>query len=198
MPPQDDVFEIQDHISATLGYRSSEHGIQIGNRNVIREFATVHQGLTSKTIIRDDCYLMAYSHIAHDCYIDNEVKIANNVQMGGYTTILHNSYIGLSAVLHRFTAIGAFVMIGMGSVVSKNLPPAVLALGAPSRIMKVNKIALDKSGIPEGEWENVYLKSPTFENIHENLKDDYLKFQGTVKNKIIQREEVSVFRAKLN
>jgi UDP-N-acetylglucosamine acyltransferase len=198
MPPQDDVFEMQDHISATLGYRSSEHGIQIGNRNVIREFVTVHQGLTSKTTIGNDCYLMAYAHIAHDCYIDDNVKIANNVQMGGYSTILRNSYIGLSAVLHQFTSIGAFVMIGMGSVVSKNLPPAILALGAPSRIMKVNRIALDKIGVPEGEWENLYLKSPAFESVHKNLKDDYLRFQGTVEDKIIQREEVSVFRATKN
>ena len=197
-PPQDDVFDIKDHCSASLGKRDSEHEVIIGNRNVIREFVTIHQGLTSKTIIRDNCYLMAYSHVAHDCYIDENVKIANNVQMGGYTTIFRNSYIGLSAVLHQFTTIGAFVMIGMGSVVSKNIPPGVLALGAPARIMKINRIALDRHEITESDWETEYLKSSTFENVHENLQADFKQFEIAKEKKVTQREEVSVFRASYN
>jgi UDP-N-acetylglucosamine acyltransferase len=193
-PPQDDVFNIQEHYEATMGGRSRDNGIEVGNNNVIREFVTVHQGLTSKTVIRNDCYLMSYAHIAHDCFIDEKVKIANNVQMGGYTSIFHDSYIGLSAVLHQFSTVGAFVMIGMGSVVSKNVPPAVLIVGAPAKVIKTNRIALQKIGIVDTTWEAEYIRTPSPENIDGKLVSDYIDYEFMVARKISQREEVAKFR----
>lgn len=193
-PPQDDLFDFQNHCNATIGNRSPQYGIEIGNNNVVREFVTIHQGLTTKTIIKNNCYLMSYSHIAHDCYIDEKVKIANNVQMGGYTTILHDSYIGLSAVLHQFTTIGSFVMVGMGAVVPKNIPPALLALGAPARILKINNVAMQKIGISEASWESTYTKSPTYSNIHIFLQEDFKQFEEIVANKHQQRKDVSAIR----
>ena len=197
-PPQDEIFNIQNHCNATIGGRSPIYGIEIGNNNVIREFVTVHQGITSKTIIKNNCYIMTYVNIAHDCYIDEKVKIASNVQMGGYTTIFHDSYIGMSAVLHQFTTIGSFVMIGMGSVVSRNVPPAVLALGTPSRIVRINSVAMQKNGILDSAWEIAYTNSPTIENIHSNLQTDFKKYEGIVAKKIKQRDDVSAFRDSIN
>jgi UDP-N-acetylglucosamine acyltransferase len=193
-PPQDDVFSTQEHCDATMGGRSHQNGIEIGNNNVIREFVTIHQGLTSKTIIKSDCYLMSYAHIAHDCYIDEKVKIANNVQMGGYTTIFHDSYIGLSAVLHQFSTVGSFVMIGMGSVVSKNVPPAVLIVGAPARVIKTNRVAIQKIGISDSAWEADYLRAPSADNIDGKMVSDYIEYEQTISLKKLQREEVTKFR----
>jgi UDP-N-acetylglucosamine acyltransferase len=193
-PPQDDVFSTKEHFDATMGNRSQLNGIEIGNNNVIREFVTVHQGLTSKTVIKSDCYLMSYAHIAHDCVIDKKVKIANNVQLGGYTTIFHDSYIGLSAVLHQFSIIGSFVMIGMGSVVTKNAPPAVLIAGAPARVIKTNRVAIQKIGISDTAWEAEYLRAPSTHSIDNKLVLDYIEYEETVALKKLQREEVTKFR----
>jgi len=192
--PQDDLISINEHKSATLGFRTPSTRLVIGNNNVVREFVTIHQGLTSITEIGNHGYFMAYSHIAHDCKIGNHVKIANNVQMGGYSAVLEGAYLGLSAVVHQFTVIGAYSMIGMGSVVTRNIPPGYLVVGSPARALKINQIALKKLGIDVFDWTPNYIKSPTLENVHPMLLkhfEDYIDFVA-LKNEEEQR--VKIFR----
>lgn len=193
-PPQDDILDSTEHKIITLGSRVGESRIQIGSNNIIREFVTVHQGLTSRTEIGDDCYLMSYAHIAHDCKIHDGVKIANNVQMGGYSTIFEGTYLGLSVVLHQFSVIGAHAMIGMGSLVTRNIPPASLATGSPARVLKVNQIALEKMGLNDFEWVSAYIKMPTLENIHPYLHSSFESYQTVLTKKIEDRKKVTIFR----
>jgi UDP-N-acetylglucosamine acyltransferase len=194
-PPQDNLISLDSHKLSTLG-KSKEYGeIRIGNNNVIREFVTIHKGLSSSTVIGNDCYIMSYSHIAHDCKIGNGVKIANSVQMGGYTSIQDGAYLGLSAILHQFTVIGRYAMIGMGSSTRGSIPPLCLTVGSPSRVIKVNKIALEKLGINEIDWTHNYALNPTIENIHPDLANLFGEFLEEDNNRKKEQILVSQMRS---
>lgn len=196
-PPQDDKINVESHKTSSLGNLSDFFEVQIGDNNVIREFVTVHKGITSPTRIGNNCYLMSYAHIAHDCNIYDNVKIANNVQMGGYTSILSGAYIGLSAVLHQFSVIGHYSMIGMGSTTTRNIPPAGLAIGSPSRVIKVNETALLKLGIPEFDWSKKFIENPSLETIHLSLMEEFVEYLQVVDSRSSQRIELSNLRSSI-
>lgn len=197
-PPQDTIIDRVEHKKTTLGLSTDKNRIKIGNNNVIREFVTIHQGLTSITEIENNCYLMAYVHIAHDCKISSNVKIANNVQMGGYSTILEEAYLGLSAVLHQFTIVGAFAMIGMASVITRNIPPAGLAVGSPARVIKINQKALEKAGLNDFEWAENYLKLPVLSNIHPKLQIYFQNYLDITSSRSEERKAVTIYRENLS
>lgn len=196
-PPQDEILTKNEHISSFEGLRLEENALRVGSGNTFREFSTVHQGLTSATVIKDNCYVMSYAHIAHDCLIDSNVKIANSVQMGGYTTILNNSYVGLSATIHQFTVIGPFAMVGMGSVLNKNVIPAGLVVGSPAKLIKVNEKGMDNLGILEKDWIHNYLLEPNSLTIHPRLKLEYEQFEAHSNHRMKERAEISAFRSNL-
>lgn len=156
-PPQDDVISLDAHVRMSLGEPIGDGSISIGNDNTIREFVTIHRGETSETEIHNNVYLMAYSHVAHDCRIQSKVKITNAVQLGGYTTICYGANIGLTTAIHQWSVVGAYAMIGMNSTVAKNIPPGSLAVGSPARVKGPNTFALEKIGITDYEWWASYL-----------------------------------------
>jgi UDP-N-acetylglucosamine acyltransferase len=194
-PPQDDKVSIQSHKVSSLGNPGDSFEVQIGDNNVIREFVTVHKGLTSPTKIGNNCYLMSYAHVAHDCNIYDNVKIANNVQMGGYTSILEGAYIGLSAVLHQFCVIGQYSMIGMGSTTVRNILPTGLAIGSPSRVIKINKVALENLGIRELDWAVKFIENPDLDTVHPSLRKVFLEYLAVVDFRSSQRKEISILRS---
>lgn len=196
-PPQDDNISVERHQNSSLANPGNFFEVQIGDNNVIREFVTVHKGMTTPTRIGNNCYLMSYAHIAHDCEIYDNVKIANNVQMGGFTSILKGAYIGLSAVLHQFSVIGHYSMIGMGSTIIRNIPPAGLAVGSPSRVIKVNEVALLKLGIPEFDWSIKFIESPNSETIHPSLKEEFVEYLQVVDSRSSQRIQLSKLRSSI-
>jgi UDP-N-acetylglucosamine acyltransferase len=145
---EDDIYTPEQHNP----HFNKEYTIRIGDRNVFREYMTVHRGLVSETTVGNDNYFMSRSHISHDNRIENHVKIANNVAIGGFSTIQDCSYLGLGAVLHQFSIIGSGCMIGMNSTVTKSIKPGALALGQPARVMRPNVIGLGKFDIEETDW----------------------------------------------
>lgn len=194
MPPQDDVLSLEDHISFSSGLRKDGTSVEIGSGNVFREFSTIHQGLTSKTTIEDNCYVMSYAHVAHDCNILSGVKIANSVQMGGYSTVLKDSYLGLGAILHQFSVVGAYSMIGMGSLVTRNCLPGMLTIGSPARALRINRIAFQKIGINDFEWERGYFKDPASTTIHGLLRSDFEEYLKVVADRGLERDHITSFR----
>ena len=124
--------------------------VEIGNRNVIREFTVIHGPTTGSTRVSDDCYLMNKVYIAHDCIVEDRVTISSSVTMGGHTHLGAGSNIGLSAVIHQRIVIGRGAMIGMGSVVTKHIAPFALAYGTPARVRGANVVGLLRSGLDEG------------------------------------------------
>jgi UDP-N-acetylglucosamine acyltransferase len=124
--------------------------IRIGDDNTIRELTVIQRGTGDRdTEIKDFCYIMDHAHIAHDVLLDNEVTISPNVVLGGHTVVLHNATIGIGVVTHQFSTIGAYAMIGMGSVVTKDAPPFSLVFGSPAKFKKYNEAQISKLGITD-------------------------------------------------
>lgn len=191
-PAQDDVTS---DALRSAGLRSTSGGlISIGNRNVFREFVTVHRGLTGTTVVGDDCYLMAYSHIAHDVVIRNQVKIANTVQLGGYCWIGRGAYLGLSSSLHQFLVVGAHSMIGMGSILTRTTPPASLAYGNPARLVRPNGVALERLGISRTDWWENLRTGARDVGIPQKLAEDYEEFLAAIARAAELRTSVTQWR----
>lgn len=122
--------------------------LEIGDRTTIREYATLNRGTTDrmKTVVGKDCFLMAYSHIAHDCIIGNNVIIANAVNMAGHVVIEDYAGVGGLTPIHQFVRIGKHSFIGGGLRVPKDVPPYILAMGEPLQFGGLNSVGLRRRG----------------------------------------------------
>ena len=135
-----------------LKYAGEETTVEIGEGTVIREYVTINRGTAHsfKTTVGNNCLLMSYVHIAHDCRIGNNVILSNVVQLAGHVTIEDRAILsGLSAV-HQFARIGHHSFIGGMSRVSKDIPPFLKAVGNPVKLYGLNTIGLQRSGMDEG------------------------------------------------
>jgi len=131
-----------------LKYRGEETVLVVGDRTVIREYATLNRGTADlrRTVVGDDCLLMAYSHIAHDCQIGNNVVIANAVNMGGHVFIEDWATVGGLTAVHQFVRIGAHAFVGGASRTSQDVPPYTKAAGSPCKLYGLNTVGLDRRG----------------------------------------------------
>ena len=127
--------------------RSIKSKVKIGNNNIIREYCTIHRSTeeNSITMIGDNCYLMAYVHIAHDCNIGNNVILANAVQAAGFVAIDDNAVVGGLTPIHQFCKIGKFSFIGGGLRIVQDVPPYILANGEPLKFSGLNSIGLKRN-----------------------------------------------------
>ncbi|WP_177418751.1 acyl-ACP--UDP-N-acetylglucosamine O-acyltransferase [endosymbiont of Lamellibrachia barhami] len=115
--------------------------LEIGDRNVIREFVTINRGTqqdAGTTRIGNDNLFMAYTHVAHDCQIGNDVIMANAASLGGHVQISDHTILGGFTIVHQFCRIGAYSFCAMGSVISKDLPPYVMVSGHPAKPYGIN------------------------------------------------------------
>lgn len=121
----------------------------IGDRNVIREGATIHRGTVQdrgETVIGHDNLFMAYSHVAHDCVIGNQIVMANAASLGGHVLIGDWAILGGFTIVHQFCRIGAHGFCAMGSVVGKDVPPYVTIDGHPAVPRGINAEGLRRRG----------------------------------------------------
>jgi UDP-N-acetylglucosamine acyltransferase len=119
----------------------------IGDRNTIREFVTFHIGtVQDKAITRigDDNWIMAYTHIAHDCVVGNHTTMANNTTLGGHVEIGDWVTVGGLCGIHQFVKVGAHAMVGFQSAVSQDVPPFLLVDGNPLSVRGVNVTGLKR------------------------------------------------------
>jgi UDP-N-acetylglucosamine acyltransferase len=138
-PPQD------------LSYRGEETQLVIGNDNIIRENATINRGTQrggGVTRIGNQNLIMAYAHIAHDCTIGNRVILANATTLGGHVRIDDCAILGGLVAIHQFIRIGAYAFIGGKSGLRMDMPPYMLAFGAPAKLYGPNLVGLRRHGIP--------------------------------------------------
>lgn len=132
-----------------LGYKGEPTTVEIGNRVTLREHCTAHKGTPigiGKTVIKDDVYLMAYNHVAHDCIIGKKVIICNAVQLAGHVEIEDNVVIGGQSAIAQFCRVGRFCYVGGGSTLRKDLPPFMLGKGNDFLVQGINVIGLEKNG----------------------------------------------------
>ena len=139
-PPQD------------ISYKNEETRLVIGNDNVIRESATIHRATIKEdrvTEIGNGNFLMAYSHIAHDCKLGNHIIMANSAGLAGHITIGDYAILGGIVAVHQFVRIGKYSIIGGQSAVSQDIPPYVSAAGNRAKLYGLNLVGLKRRGFSD-------------------------------------------------
>lgn len=127
-----------------LKFRGEYSTVEIGDNTTIREFVTVHRGTSAKgkTIVGNNCLLMAYVHVAHDCIVGNNVILVNNTQLAGEVIIDDWAILAGMVAVHQFVHVGSHVMIAGGSLVRKDVPPFIKAGRDPLAYEGINSIGL--------------------------------------------------------
>jgi UDP-N-acetylglucosamine acyltransferase len=145
------------HQPQDLKYADEPTTCEIGDRTIVREYATLHRGTGDggRTIIGSDCFIMGYVHIAHDCVIGNHVILANAVMMAGHCIIEDYANIGGITPIHQFVHIGQHCMVGGGSRVRKDVPPYILAGSEPLIYEGLNVVGLRRRGFPSSVIESL-------------------------------------------
>lgn len=134
-------------------YRGEETRLEIGDRNVIREFCTFNRGTSQDvgvTRVGDDNWVMAYVHLAHDCQIGNHTIFANNAQLAGHVHVGDYAILGGFTVVHQFCHIGGHSITGMGTILFKDVPPYVTAAGHDAQPHGINSEGLKRRGFSSG------------------------------------------------
>lgn len=123
----------------------------VGNGTTLRECVTVNRGTASKnkTVVGDNCLLMAYVHVAHDCNIGNDVIVSNCVQFGGEVIVDDHAVIGGGCLVHQFSHLGKYIMVQGGAHVNKDIPPYVKAAREPISYVGLNTIGLHRNGFSQ-------------------------------------------------
>jgi UDP-N-acetylglucosamine acyltransferase len=145
-PPQD------------IKYQNEPTRLQIGDRNLIREFVTVHRGTPQGkgvTTIGSDVFLMAYVHIAHDNLIEDRVVVSNSSQIAGHVTLGEHAIVGGCCAVHQFVRVGSHAFIGGGSVVVMDIPPFCKATGNRARLHGLNTIGVRRRGFTEDDLKHL-------------------------------------------
>jgi UDP-N-acetylglucosamine acyltransferase len=148
-------------IPQDLKFNGEDSVVKIGNNTTIREFATIHRGTKAsyETIVGDNCLIMAYAHVAHDCIIGNNVILANAAMLGGHIIIEDWAIIGGMTAIHQFVHIGCHSFIAGTAGVGKDVPPYVKAARQPLSYVGVNSIGLRRRGFTSekiNEIQNIY------------------------------------------
>ena len=142
-----------------LKYADEPTRTEIGKRNHIREFVTIHRGTKGGgglTKIGDDCLLMAQAHVAHDCLVGNEVIMANAATLAGHVEIDDRANVGAYSGVHQFCRVGRESYIGGYSVVVKDALPFALTVGNHAKCYGLNRVGLKRRGYAKETLEKLH------------------------------------------
>jgi UDP-N-acetylglucosamine acyltransferase len=130
---------------------------KIGNRSVLREYVSVQRatGEDAVTAVGDDCLLLAYVHIAHNCILGDHVTMSNLAQLAGHVEVGDFVTIGGQAGVHQFTRIGRYAMVGGASKITKDVPPFFLIEGNPAEPYGLNSVGLRRAGFSVEERNEI-------------------------------------------
>jgi UDP-N-acetylglucosamine acyltransferase len=151
------------HAFASLGdapqdvkYGGEPSYVQVGEATIIREHVSIHRGTEpgSTTIVGRRCFLMATSHVAHNCVLGDDVKMANSAVIAGHSQIGDGAFLSGNVSVHQFCRIGELVMVGGGATVTADVPPFLLVT-EDRRIHGVNLIGLRRAGFAPAERDEI-------------------------------------------
>lgn len=153
------------HPNAVLGaepqdlkYRGEESLLTMGDNNVVREGVTINMGTAGgggKTVIGNNNFFMACSHVAHDCVIEDNVLLANGVLLGGHVVLEKGVKLMGLVGIQPFVTIGRYAYVGGHTRIVQDVPPYVIIEGHPARIRQVNVIGLEREGFSEEQIDNI-------------------------------------------
>lgn len=143
--PQDLKFKGEDTLAV------------VGNGTTLRECVTINRGTAAKgkTVVGDCSLLMAYTHVAHDCNIGNNVIVSNAVQFGGEVVVDDYAVIGGGSLIHQFCHLGKYIMLQGGALVNKDIPPYVKAAREPISYVGLNSIGLHRNGFSKDDIQAI-------------------------------------------
>ncbi|MDE6265119.1 MAG: acyl-ACP--UDP-N-acetylglucosamine O-acyltransferase [Paramuribaculum sp.] len=169
-------------IPQDLKFKGEDTVAIIGDNTVLRECVTVNRGTAAKgrTVIGNNCLIMAYCHVAHDCVVGDNVIMSNATQLAGEVVVDNYAVIGGGALVHQFCHIGPHVMLQGGALVNKDIPPFVKAAREPISYAGVNSIGLRRRGF----------SSETIREIQEIYR--YLYLSGLNNSDAVERIEAEL------
>lgn len=132
-----------------LKWKGGEAFVVIGSRNTFREYVTVHASTTDggRTVIGDDCSILAYCHVAHDCVVGSHVVMSNSTHLAGHVVIEDRVVFGGMGGVAQFNRVGCLSMVGATSKVVQDVAPFCLVDGAPAVPVTVNKVGMERAGL---------------------------------------------------
>jgi UDP-N-acetylglucosamine acyltransferase len=139
-------------------YNGEPTRLEIGDRNVFRESVTVNRGTTHDkgvTHIGNDNLLMAYSHVAHDCHLGDQIVMANCATLGGHVEVGDWVTMGGLSAVHQHTKVGAYSFIAHNAAVTRDVPPYIMAVGRPAVPHSVNAVGLQRRGFTAEQILNI-------------------------------------------
>lgn len=148
------------HTGAVLGgppqdmkYQGETSWVHVGYNTILREFVTLHRatGENEATTVGNNCMLMAYAHVGHNCRVGDKVIMANAVHLGGHAVVHDGVVLGGGLVVHQHCHIGRFAMVGGGSAVRQDLPPFCMYNGSPASFSAINLVGLRRNGFSSEE-----------------------------------------------
>ncbi len=123
--------------------------LEIGSKNTIREYVTINRGTEAgggTTIVGDDCWIMAYCHIAHDCIVGNNVTMSNGTTLGGHVVVKDFANLGGMTGVHQFCRVGEYAITGAYSMINQDVVPFSTVAGNRAKLVGINYIGLDRRG----------------------------------------------------
>ncbi len=144
-------------IPQDLKFRGEYSTVEIGDNTTIRECVTINRGTVDrdKTVVGDNCLIMAYVHLGHDCVIGNNVILSNACQLAGHVEIDDNAILGGNCAVQQFVHIGKHTYIGGASLIRKNVPPYIKAAKEPLSYAGVNSTGLQRRGYSQEQINQI-------------------------------------------
>ncbi|HTQ30498.1 MAG TPA: acyl-ACP--UDP-N-acetylglucosamine O-acyltransferase [Opitutaceae bacterium] len=140
-----------------LKFKGGSPGVRIGDRNVFREYVTVHAGTDdgAMTVVGSDNTILAYCHIAHDCVLGSHIIMSNYAGLAGHVAVEDHAVLGAYAGIHQFSRIGAYSMLAADAKLRHDMPPFFMGDGSPVVVRVVNKIGLERNGFTAEQIDRV-------------------------------------------
>lgn len=140
-----------------LKYQGGEPGLRIGDRNIFREYVSVHGATNADefTVMGNDNVILAYGHVAHDCVVGSHLVMSAQAALAGHVLVEDHVNIGWGAGVHQFCRIGAYAMLSAMSKIVQDVPPYIIADGNPAIARSINKVGLERSGFTAAKMEAV-------------------------------------------
>jgi len=175
-----------------LKYKGEPTRLEIGDRNVFREFTTMNRGTVQGggiTTIGSDNLFMAYTHVAHDCHVGSRCVMANYATLGGHAELGDWVIMGGYSGIHQFTKVGAHAFLGNNAAVTRDVPPYVMAVGSPAVPHSINSEGLKRRGFTPEQIRNL-------KNAYRVLYRSDLKLADAVeelKSRVSTQPELRIF-----
>jgi len=146
-------------------YHGESSRLEIGDRNTIREFSSINRGTDDGggvTVIGDDNWMMAYIHVAHDCQVGSNTIFANAASIAGHVKVGDYAILGAFTAVHQFVSIGKHAFTGLGTILSKDIPPFIIVNGNPAHAHGLNTEGLKRRGFSSEDINSIRQAYKTF------------------------------------